>query len=55
MLEQDVDILVIQVLLGHSKLETTAPYTKVSTRTIHAVSGPLDQLMALMEGKAPVG
>jgi len=43
------------VLLGHSKLETTALYTKVSTRTIHAVTGPLDRLMALMEGKTPPG
>ncbi len=55
LLEQDVDIRVIQVLLGHSKLETTALYTKVSARTIHAVTGPLDQLMALMEGKTSTG
>lgn len=53
LLEQDVDIRVFQVLLGHSKLDTTALYTKVSTRTIHAVAGPLDRLMALMEGKPP--
>jgi integrase/recombinase XerD len=51
LLEQDVDIRVIQVLLGHSKLETTALYTKVATRTIHAVTSPLDRLMALVEGK----
>ena len=53
LLEEGVDIRVIQVLLGHSKLETTALYTKVSTRTIHAVAGPLDRLMALMEDKPP--
>jgi|APTNR8051073442_1049403.scaffolds.fasta_scaffold00480_21 site-specific recombinase XerD len=51
LLEQDVDIRVIQVLLGHSKLETTALYTKVSTRTIQAVASPLERLMALMAGK----
>ena len=51
LLEQDVDIRIIQVLLGHSKLETTALYTKVSTRTIHAVAGPLDRLMVLMQGE----
>jgi integrase/recombinase XerD len=55
LLEQDVDIRVIQVLLGHSKLDTTALYTKVSTRMIHTVAGPLDRLMALMEGKTPPG
>jgi site-specific recombinase XerD len=55
LLEQDVDIRVIQVLLGHSRLETTALYTKVSTKTIHAVAGPLDRLMALMGDKTPPG
>tara|TARA_R100000365_G_scaffold99_3_gene336 strand:+ start:860 stop:1765 length:906 start_codon:yes stop_codon:yes gene_type:complete len=55
LLEDGTDIRVIQVLLGHSKLETTALYPKVSTRTIHAVAGPLDRLMALIEGKSPDG
>jgi site-specific recombinase XerD len=55
LLEQDVDIRVIQVLLGHSQLETTALYTKVATRTIHAVTSPLDRLIALVEGKAADG
>jgi len=55
LLEQDVDIRVIQVLLGHSKIDTTAIYTKVSTRTIQAVASPLDKLIALMEGKTPPG
>jgi len=55
LLEDGVDIRVIQVLLGHSKLENTALYTKVATRTVRAVTSPLDKVMALMEAKAAPG
>lgn len=44
LLEDGVDIRVIQVLLGHSKLENTALYTKVATRTVRTVVSPLDRL-----------
>jgi integrase/recombinase XerD len=52
LLEQDVDIRVIQVLLGHSKLDTTALYAKVATKTIRSVTGPLEHLTLLMEGES---
>jgi site-specific recombinase XerD len=44
LLEQGVDIRVIQVLLGHKKLETTALYSQVATRTLRDVASPLDHL-----------
>ena len=44
LLEQKVDIRVIQVLLGHQKLENTARYSHVATRTLSEVKSPLDQL-----------
>jgi site-specific recombinase XerD len=44
LLEQDTDIRVIQVLLGHAKLDTTALYTRVANTTIRTVISPLDRL-----------
>jgi site-specific recombinase XerD len=44
LLEQKVDIRVIQVLLGHKKLDTTALYSQVATRTIREVTSPLEHL-----------
>jgi len=55
LLEQDVDIRVIQVLLGHSKLDTTALYARVATKTIRAVTSPLEHLKLLMQGEDPGG
>jgi integrase/recombinase XerD len=44
LLEQNVDIRVIQVLLGHRKLETTAVYTHVAAKTLDGIDSPLDLL-----------
>ena len=53
LLEQDIDIRVIQVLLGHAKLDTTALYTRVATNTIRAVMSPLDRLTPLGTNTPP--
>ena len=44
LLEQREDIRVIQVLLGHQKLDNTARYTHVATKILHEVKGPLEYL-----------
>src|SRR6266478_2346339 len=46
LLEQKVDIRVIQVLLGHKKLETTALYTQVATDLLREVISPLEHTVA---------
>ena len=42
--EQDVDIRLIQMLLGHKKLDTTARYTQVASSTLRAIKSPLEHL-----------
>jgi site-specific recombinase XerD len=44
LLEQKVDIRLIQVLLGHSKLETTSLYAQVATDILQEVTSPLEIL-----------
>jgi integrase/recombinase XerD len=44
LLEQNTDIRVIQVLLGHAKLESTALYARVATKTIQQVMSPLEHI-----------
>lgn len=45
LLESGVDIRVIQILLGHEKLTTTARYSQVATSTLREVKGPLEYLV----------
>ena len=44
LLEQKVDIRVIQVLLGHQRLDTTAHYVQVATDVLREVISPLETL-----------
>jgi site-specific recombinase XerD len=44
LLENGTDIRIIQVLLGHSNLSSTARYTRVSNSLIRRTESPLDRL-----------
>ena len=47
LLEQKVDIRILQGLLGHKKLETTALYAQVATDILREVVSPIETLQPL--------
>jgi len=51
LLEQKTDIRLIQVLLGHARLDTTTLYAQVATNTLRAVKSPLDRLAPLITNR----
>jgi integrase/recombinase XerD len=55
LLEQNIDVRVIQVLLGHAKLDTTALYTRVATKTISEVMSPLEHIAGRFRQAEPPG
>ncbi len=52
LLDSGTNIRIIQALLGHRSLNTTAIYTPVSSATIHATQSPLESLANLPEPPA---
>ena len=55
LLEQKVDIHVIQVLLGHQKLETTSICTQVATAVLRCEGRGTDQIAYNSRSRSAVG
>ena len=53
LLESHTDVRVIQVLLGHAKLDTTARYAHVATSTLRTMTSPLDRLTGTKKRRDP--
>jgi site-specific recombinase XerD len=53
LLEEKTDVRLIQVLLGHARVDTTALYAQVATNGIRAVMSPLDRLTLLTSENKP--
>ena len=53
LLENGTDTRIIQALLGHSRIETTAHYTQVAAHLVARTASPLDALVPLPKAKAP--
>jgi len=51
LLEQGTDIRLIQAVLGHVKLDTTARYTRVATARIAAIESPISRVTGVQKTK----